>query len=119
MKQERNYCKESYASFEEFLPFYFSQHKSRINKKLHFVGTTGALLCFIIFFITFNFYFFISAFIFGYGCAWIGHFFIEKNKPATFKFPFYSFIGDFVMAKEVAFGNIDKVFDDLGITQIE
>lgn len=119
MKAERNYEKESFASFNEFFPFYLSQHKSRINKKIHFVGTTLALLCFVIFFLTFNFNYFLLAFVLGYGCAWSGHFFFEKNKPATFKFPIYSFIGDFVMAKEIAFGNIDKIFGEYGITQIE
>ncbi len=44
------------------------------------------------------------AIISGYGCAWFGHFFIEKNKPATFKYPFYSLIGDFVMFAEILKG---------------
>ena len=46
------------------------------------------------------------SFVFGYTFAWIGHFFFEKNKPATFKYPLYSFIGDWVMLKDIIFGKV-------------
>lgn len=42
----------------------------------------------------------------GYGCAWIGHFVFEKNRPATFRHPWYSFLGDWVMFKEILTGRI-------------
>ena len=40
----------------------------------------------------------------GYGFAWVGHFVFEKNRPATFKYPLYSFMGDWVMLKDALMG---------------
>ncbi|KAG0246983.1 hypothetical protein BGX31_000013 [Mortierella sp. GBA43] len=74
---KRAYKVEGYKSFEEFYPYYLSEHCNPINRRLH---------------------------LFGYGLAWIGHFVFEKNKPATFKHPIYSFMGDWKMWFEVASG---------------
>ncbi|MNE19968.1 hypothetical protein D3C80_1130690 [compost metagenome] len=42
----------------------------------------------------------------GYGFAWVGHFFFEKNRPATFKHPLYSLIGDFAMYRDMLRGKV-------------
>jgi hypothetical protein len=61
------------------------------------------------FFLSFNFLYLLFAIISGYAFAWVGHFFVEKNKPATFKYPFYSFVGDHVMYFEILQGK-HKIF---------
>ena len=53
--------------------------------------------------------------IIGYGFAWVGHFVFEQNKPATFKYPLYSLMGDFVMLKDTLTMNIDKKFREYGL----
>jgi len=84
------------TSFKEFYPFYLSEHMHPICRLLHFLGTTGviALILLSILGISNSW---IYAPLFGYSLAWIGHFIFEKNSPATFKYPMYSLIGDFLM----------------------
>lgn len=84
-----------YKSLKEFYPFYLSQHQNTACRILHFTGTS---LFFFVFFGAFLFHkisFMILCPIVGYGFAWIGHFFFEKNKPATFQYPWYSLVSDF------------------------
>ena len=97
-----------YKSMKEFYPFYLSQHSNSLNRKLHFIGTTLAIINYFMFFYYLNFIFILTAAISGYGFAWVGHFFFEKNKPATFIYPFYSLIGDFIMYHSILFGTIDE-----------
>ncbi len=90
-----------FSSFAEFYPFYLSQHGNRICRRLHFVGTSLVILIFFYALIEARFALLWLIPIVGYGFAWIGHFVFEKNKPATFKYPFYSLAGDFVMYKDM------------------
>ncbi|WDE05949.1 DUF962 domain-containing protein [Thalassomonas viridans] len=93
--------KKKYQSFAEFYPFYLSQHENRMCRRLHFTGSLLVLLTLA--------YCLYQAFwsgllllpVLGYGFAWIGHFFFEKNKPATFTYPLYSLLGDWVMFKDI------------------
>ena len=86
-----------FTSFKEFYPYYLSEHKLKINKILHALGSIYGLI-FLIFAIFSQQYKLIPiAFLIGYFFAWIGHFIFEKNKPATFKYPLYSLAGDFLM----------------------
>tara|TARA_Y100000814_G_scaffold87826_1_gene59264 strand:- start:79 stop:387 length:309 start_codon:yes stop_codon:yes gene_type:complete len=90
-----------FTSFKEFYPYYLSEHKLKINKILHALGSIYGLI-FLIFVIFSQQYKLIPiAFLIGYFFAWIGHFIFEKNKPATFKHPLYSFMGDWVMLKDI------------------
>ena len=95
-----------FTSFKDFYPYYLSEHKVKTNKILHIIGSlTG--LSFLLYIVYIEKYKFIPvSFLFGYTFAWIGHFFFEKNKPATFKYPIYSFIGDWVMLKDIFSGKI-------------
>lgn len=93
-----------YRSFEEFYPFYLSQHSNQSNRRLHFVGTLLVIIQILRTLLSFNLLGLMTIPIIGYGFAWIGHFFFEKNKPATFKYPRWSLIGDFRMFKEIATG---------------
>ncbi len=83
-------------SFEEFWPFYVREHSLPACRALHFIGSTLALAV-IAGAILWNPWLLVAAPIVGYGVAWIGHFAIEKNKPASFKYPLWSFIGDWKM----------------------
>jgi hypothetical protein len=86
-----------YKSFAEFYPYYLQEHAKTGTRILHFMGT---FLVFVIlgYALLFKEWIWLAAIpITGYGFAWIGHFFIEKNKPATFKYPLYSLGSDFVL----------------------
>ncbi len=93
-----------YTNFKDFYPYYLSEHSHKTTKLLHFIGTSISLYFLFNFFRTFDFVYIILSLLSGYGLAWISHFFIEKNKPATFKYPFYSFIGDHLMFIEIIMG---------------
>jgi hypothetical protein len=100
---------ERYKSFEDFYPYYISEHDHKYTKLMHFIGTSISIYFLIKFILSFNFLFILYALLSGYGFAWVGHFYIEKNKPATFKYPFYSLIGDYKMYLEILQGN-HKIF---------
>lgn len=95
-----------YSSFREFYPFYLGEHRDRTCRRLHFVGTSAALGCIVAAIVRDNAWWFLGALLCGYAFAWVGHFFFEKNRPATFKHPFYSFLGDWVMYKDILIGKI-------------
>jgi hypothetical protein len=96
----------AYSSFREFYPFYLGEHRNRTCRRLHFVGTSAALGCIVAAIANDNPWWLLGALISGYAFAWVGHFFFEKNRPATFKHPFYSFAGDWVMYKDILIGKI-------------
>ena len=95
-----------YASFAEFYPFYLSEHSDRTRRRLHFSGSTLALLCLVALIVTGNPWWLLAALLCGYGFAWIGHFVFEKNQPASFKQPLYSLMGDWKMFWQIATGKI-------------
>ena len=95
-----------FTSFKKFYPYYLSEHKNKINKLLHVIGSLFAL-----FFLSVNiflreYHLIPLSLLFGYFFAWVGHFIFEKNKPATFKYPIYSLMGDWVMLKDILLGKI-------------
>ncbi|MDD3723388.1 MAG: DUF962 domain-containing protein [Lutibacter sp.] len=93
-------------SFEEFYPFYLRQHRNKINRLLHVIGTTIVLaLIFTAFYHNIPKLWFAVP-VAGYGFAWVGHFFFEKNKPATFKYPLWSLQSDFKMYLDIISGKI-------------
>jgi hypothetical protein len=96
-----------YASFREFYPFYLSEHADRTCRRLHFAGTSLGLACLVLAIATLNPWWILAGILIGYAFAWVGHFFFEKNRPATFKYPFYSFAGDWVMWKDMIVGKIE------------
>ena len=90
-----------YATLAEFYPFYLSEHTNRTCRRLHFVGTTLGAACFIAALVTGNLWYVFAGLTAGYLLAWIGHVFFEKNRPATFTYPVYSFMGDWVMWRDI------------------
>ncbi len=96
----------AYKSFREFYPFYLSEHANRTSRRLHFAGTTLALAFVLHALSSLNFWWLLAALVCGYAFAWVGHYFFEKNRPATFTYPLWSFMGDWVMWKEILTGRI-------------
>lgn len=93
-----------YQSFKEFYPFYLLEHANTTSRILHFIGT--ALVFFILGWAIYTQVWWRLALIpfVGYGFAWVGHFFFEKNKPATFQYPLYSLGSDFKLFFELLIG---------------
>jgi hypothetical protein len=86
-----------YQSFGEFYPFYLGEHQNAVCRRLHVVGTTLVIALFIYAFTSRHYWLLLLQPVIGYGFAWVGHFFFEKNRPATFTYPWYSLIGDYKM----------------------
>ncbi|OZG75496.1 hypothetical protein BTA51_01455 [Hahella sp. CCB-MM4] len=97
---------ESFRNFAEFYPFYLSQHQDKTCRRLHFVGTCLVIALFIYAVVTLQPAWLLLMPLAGYGFAWIGHFFFEKNQPATFQHPLWSLIGDFRMFKDIMIGKV-------------
>ena len=95
-----------FATFREFYPFYLSEHRNATCRKLHFAGTTLVLLLLAAAIGTQTWWLLWLVPLAGYGFAWVGHFAFEKNRPATFKYPGYSFAGDWVMYWHLLTGKI-------------
>lgn len=93
-----------FKSLKEFYPYYLSEHQNTTTRVLHFIGTGLVLFCFFTGFLFHDWRFFVAMPLFGYGFAWVGHFFFEKNKPATFKYPGYSFVSDFILFYDLLMG---------------
>lgn len=97
---------QAFASFREFYPYYLAEHADRTCRRLHYLGSTLALACLAMLLASGNAWWLLAGLVCGYGCAWVGHFVFEKNRPATFKHPFYSFAGDWVMFADMLRGRI-------------
>ncbi|MDP3735912.1 MAG: DUF962 domain-containing protein [Hyphomonadaceae bacterium] len=93
-----------YRTFREFYPFYLTEHINPISRRLHVVGTTLVIGSLIAAIVLRDWRFAIAAPFIGYGFAWVGHFFFEKNQPATFKYPGFSLMGDFRLWFETVTG---------------
>ena len=84
----------SFRTFADFYPFYLGEHTHPTCRRLHFIGTTIAAVLLITALVTQRWSFAGLALLEAYAFAWVGHFFFEHNRPATFKYPLYSLIGD-------------------------
>jgi len=95
---------ERIKKYNEFYAFYLTEHSNKTSRILHFTGTFlfFLFLIYIIYDNQWSFWWILP--LIGYGFAWVGHFFFEKNKPATFKYPFWSLISDFKLFFELLFG---------------
>jgi hypothetical protein len=106
MSTEAEAGAKKFSSMAEFYPFYLSEHSNRTSRRLHFVGTSLGLVWLAAAILTLNGWFLLAGLVSGYAFAWVGHFYFEKNRPATFSYPFYSFAGDWVMWSEILRGRI-------------
>ncbi|GHB06108.1 Mpo1-like protein [Shewanella indica] len=95
---------QKYKSFAEFYPFYLSQHSDPVCRGLHYLGSTLVLLFLLFSLLSGQFVWLLALPVVGYGFAWIGHFGFEHNKPATFQYPVYSLMADWVMLAQFVSG---------------
>jgi hypothetical protein len=96
----------TFNSFKAFYPYYLKEHRNVTCRRLHFIGSLLVLMVIISTLLSQKFALLWLLPFIGYGFAWVGHFFFEKNRPATFKHPFYSLWGDWVMFKDILTGKI-------------
>lgn len=90
-------AEEKIKTYPEFWDFYVAEHSQPLTRLLHFVGTTLGLVLLFWIIKSGSWLYLPLCFVIGYAFAWFSHFVIEKNKPATFKYPFWSFISDYKM----------------------
>lgn len=95
-------------TFKEFWPFYLQEHSNPLNRRLHFVGTFFVHVVLLYALFTQQWVMLWLLPVIGYGFAWVGHFIIEKNRPATFKHPLWSLRGDFKMFYSMCVGKLWK-----------
>lgn len=112
--EQRNNSGKRYSTFKEFYPYYLSEHADSRCRAMHYAGTTltfagMAAAVFV------HPLWFLSIPVAGYSFAWAGHFFLEKNKPATFKYPLWSLIGDYKMYFSWISGRLPKQLTEAGL----
>jgi hypothetical protein len=96
----------NFNTFAEFYPFYLLEHRHPACRRLHFAGTLIVIAAIITAIVTRNAWWLAAAPLGGYGLAWTGHFFFEKNRPATFSNPGYSLLGDWAMFMDMLRGRL-------------
>ncbi|MGH8496247.1 MAG: Mpo1-like protein [Gammaproteobacteria bacterium] len=106
MTRPENLDRPRFGSFREFYPFYLAEHANRTNRRLHFTGTLLLLVTALVAALLERPALLWLLPVIGYGFAWLGHYAFEKNRPATFRHPFYSLAGDFVMFRDMLTGRI-------------
>ena len=102
-------------TFAEFWPFYLGEHSKPATRQLHFAGTTLSLLLIVSAVATQRWGLLLGALVCGYAFAWVGHFGVEKNRPATFKYPLWSFAADWKMWALWLSGKLPAELQRLGI----
>ncbi len=102
-----------FRSFSEFYPYYLSEHKDPVCRRLHYIGSTLVLAILATLVATGLWSYWWLMLVAGYGFAWVGHFKFEHNKPATFKYPFYSLAADWVMYKDFLTGQLEQKLQKL------
>ncbi len=95
-----------YKSFRDFYPHYLDEHRDPTCRRLHVAGTVLVLLTLVAAIVTGRWLLLLAMPVFGYGFAWIGHFVFERNRPATFRHPLYSLLGDLALFRDVVTGRI-------------
>jgi hypothetical protein len=103
------------ATYREFWPFYLREHSRPATRAWHYFGTGAAILCVIAAIADTNPWLLLLALAFGYGPAWMAHFFVEKNRPATFGYPLWGFFSDIRMFALWIAGRLDRDLERAGI----
>ncbi|MEM9302837.1 MAG: DUF962 domain-containing protein [Pseudomonadota bacterium] len=96
----------TFKTFAEFYPYYLAEHDNRICRRLHFIGSSLVLVLLGLFAWSGSLWYLAMIPLAGYGFAWVGHFVFEGNKPATFRHPFYSLLGDWKMFFQILGGKV-------------
>ncbi|WP_158755528.1 DUF962 domain-containing protein [Dyella sp. S184] len=95
-----------FSNFSEFYPYYLTEHSNRSCRRMHFIGSTLVIVVLLVALLTGQLSWLWLMPVVGYGCAWVGHYVFEKNRPATFKHPLYSLLGDWVMYGQMLRGKV-------------
>ncbi len=95
-----------FSSFSEFYPFYLGEHRNRTCRRLHFIGSTLVIVVLVLALWSGQLRWLWLMPVIGYGFAWVGHYVFEKNRPATFKHPLYSLMGDWAMYGQMLTGKM-------------
>lgn len=106
MTQSVKTSHDRFASFADFYPYYLSEHRTPTCRRLHFIGTALVLTMLALAIALRNPWLLVAIPLVGYGFAWIGHFFFDRNRPATFKHPIYSLVGDLALFRDMLVGRI-------------
>ena len=93
-------------NYGEFYRFYLTEHSNVMSRRLHVLGSIAGLYGIYKTIKTGRKRYLLKGIVTGYACAWVGHFFFEKNKPASFKQPLYSFVSDWRMLSDVCRGRV-------------
>lgn len=99
---------EKLDNYAEFWDFYVAEHSKPLTRLLHFVGTSFGIVLLVWFLRNGTYLYIPLCFVVGYGFAWFSHFVVEKNKPATFKYPLWSFISDYKMMFYMLIGKMNE-----------
>ncbi len=97
---------ERFNSFAEFYPYYLEEHRNPTCRRLHYAGSLLVLVVLGYALLSGQWLWLLALPVIGYGFAWVGHFAFERNRPATFQYPLYSLMGDWVMLKDMLTGRI-------------
>lgn len=97
-----------FSSFDEFFPYYLAEHAHPTSRWLHYIGTTLGSSVLLYALATQSWNLILLYPLIGYGCAWVGHFRFEKNRPATFTYPLWSLRGDYKMLYLAVSGRLDR-----------
>ena len=107
-----------FSSLAEFYPFYLGEHRNGVCRSLHLLGTSSVAAVAVATVVFANLWLLLLIPVVGYGPAWIGHFFFEHNKPATFQFPAWSLLCDWLMTRDMLLGRV-PIFGELPETCIQ
>ncbi len=97
---------ERFNSFAEFYPYYLEEHRNPTCRRLHYAGSLLVLVVLGYALLSGQWLWLLALPVIGYGFAWVGHFAFERNRPATFQYPLYSLMGDWVMFKDMLTGRL-------------
>jgi len=97
-----------FKTLDEFWPYYVREHSKSLTRQLHFIGNTNLVIWMVVAASKRSLKYTLFGIFSSYVFAWVGHFLIERNRPATFKYPILSALGDMLMYQKMLAGTMDS-----------